>query len=173
MIPLLASNRANPHWNESKFLLVNSLNDSLIMNVMDFNDHRKDSELGAASFDLRSLNDDAEQEDLTAPVILGGKPRGVLKFDARFFPVLTPKKLADGSEEPLPESSKWCRPDCWSLCTLHVLRATTECSACRYWRRSSHASSGQRPRLPQDWIGLQSLCENLPQRPTDLQDPNL
>lgn len=102
----LSPTSVNPHWNESKFLLVNSLNDPLVMAVMDFNDHRKDSELGSAIFDLKTLNDDAEQEELTAPVMLGGKARGTVKFDLRFFPVIVPKKLADGSEEPLPESSR-------------------------------------------------------------------
>ena len=78
------------------------------MSIMDYNDHRKDSELGLATFDLRSLNDDPEQEDLTTSVLLAGKLRGTLKCDLRFFPVMTPKKLADGTEEPLPESSESC-----------------------------------------------------------------
>ena len=76
------------------------------MTVMDYNDHRKDSELGTATFDMKSLNEDPAQEDLTVPVLLAGKPRGILKLALRFFPVLAPKKLADGTEEPLPEFSK-------------------------------------------------------------------
>jgi hypothetical protein len=95
-----------PQWNESKFLLVNSLNEILTMDVYDYNDHRKDTELGSGSFDLQSLQDDAEQEDLVSEVMLGGKPRGTLKFDLRFFPVMKTVEGPDGTEEPLPESSE-------------------------------------------------------------------
>ena len=74
--------------------------------MYDYNDVRKDTDLGLASFDLKTLNDDAEQEDLVADVMLQGKPRGTIKFDLKFFPVLKPSKAEDGTEEPLPESSK-------------------------------------------------------------------
>jgi Ca2+-dependent lipid-binding protein len=74
---------------------------------MDYNQHRKDGELGTAVFDLKTLVEDPEQEEIAVPVLLGGKTRGTLKFDLRFFPVITPKKLADGYEEPLPESSEY------------------------------------------------------------------
>lgn len=97
----------NPHWNDTKFLLVNSLNESLNMTVMDYNDRRKDSELGAAVFDMKSLQEDPEQEELNTDVLLAGKARGSVKYTVKFFPVLTPKKLADGTEETLPESSAY------------------------------------------------------------------
>ena len=105
----------NPHWKESKFLLVNSLNDALSLDVIDYNDRRKDQAIGSAVFDLKSLNDDAEQEDLTAPVMLEGKQRGLVKVDLKFFPVMKPNKLADGTEEPLPESSGSSR-----RCQFHI-----------------------------------------------------
>lgn len=87
-------------------MLVNTLSDVLTLDLYDYNDHRKDADLGLASFDLKSLNDDAEQEDLVAEVLLQGKPRGTIKFDLKFFPVMKAQKAADGTEEPLPESSK-------------------------------------------------------------------
>lgn len=100
---------ANPRWNETKFLLVNTLSDVLTFDLYDYNDHRKDSDLGLASFDLQTLNDDPEQEDLVSEVLLQGKSRGTVKFDLKFFPVLKAEKAADGSdtEELLPESSNY------------------------------------------------------------------
>ncbi|KZT44501.1 tricalbin [Sistotremastrum suecicum HHB10207 ss-3] len=94
----------NPTWNETKFLLVNSLSEILTFSIMDHNDHRADSELGAASQDLSSLADDALQEGIEAKILKDGKDRGLLRFDLSFYPVLKPAKLADGTEEPLPET---------------------------------------------------------------------
>lgn len=87
-------------------MLVNNLSDVLTLDVYDYNDHRKDTDLGLATFDLKSLQEDAEQEDLVSDVLLQGKPRGTVKFDLKFFPVMKPAKAPDGTEEPLPESSK-------------------------------------------------------------------
>lgn len=56
------------------------------------------------TFDLKSLAADAEQENINGQILLQGKPRGFMKYDVRFFPVLQPKKLADGSDEVLPET---------------------------------------------------------------------
>jgi Ca2+-dependent lipid-binding protein len=51
------------------------------MNVMDYNEHRKDSNLGTATFALTKLREDAIQEGLTAPVTRDGKHKGELRFD--------------------------------------------------------------------------------------------
>lgn len=71
----------NPTWNETKFLLINSLTEVLYMNAMDYNDHRKDSDLGSATFELSKLQEDATLEGLVAPIIRDGKERGELRFD--------------------------------------------------------------------------------------------
>lgn len=47
---------------------------------MDHNDHRKDTELGAASFELSSLAEDAVKEGIVAKVLKDGKDRGSLNF---------------------------------------------------------------------------------------------
>lgn len=75
------------------------------MVVKDWNEHRPDSDLGTANFDLKTLVEDGQQEGKFADVMLDGKSRGTLKFDAVYCPVLKPTKLADGTEEPVPESS--------------------------------------------------------------------
>ena len=77
---------------------------------MDFNDHRKDTELGVANFDLASLQADAEQEDLKLPILKAGKTMGELRSSINFYPVLQPAKLADGTLDAVPETrSGICR----------------------------------------------------------------
>ncbi|KAI9462339.1 tricalbin [Lactarius psammicola] len=94
----------NPTWNETKFLLINRLTDNLVFTVMDYNEHRKDTELGASIFELGKLDEDATQEDLSLPLLKDGKERGELRFDVSYFPVLKPQVDESGVEE-LPESS--------------------------------------------------------------------
>ena len=48
---------------------------------MDHNDHRNDSELGSATFDLSSLVEDAVKEGVEAKILKDGKERGTLRFD--------------------------------------------------------------------------------------------
>ncbi|KAM0786716.1 hypothetical protein ACM66B_002158 [Microbotryomycetes sp. NB124-2] len=95
---------SSPRWKETLFILLNNLNETLSLRVMDWNEHRPDSELGTASFDLKSLNEDGQQEGVTGDVLFDGKARGQVKFDAIFYPVLVANKLADGTIEPIPET---------------------------------------------------------------------
>jgi Ca2+-dependent lipid-binding protein len=87
-------------------LLVNNLTESLIFTVWDYNDHRKNTELGQATFDLNKLNDDAVWEGQEVPIFMDGKDRGLLRFDVSFYPVLPPVITVEGAEEELPETSK-------------------------------------------------------------------
>lgn len=96
----------NPRWNETKYILLNNLNDMLSLNIKDWNEHRPDSDLGIVHFDLKSLLEDGQQENKLLDAILDGKPRGQLKIDAIYFPVLTPKKLVDGTLDVIPETSE-------------------------------------------------------------------
>ncbi|PCH33337.1 tricalbin [Wolfiporia cocos MD-104 SS10] len=95
----------NPTWMETKFLLVNSLADSLVLTVMDSNDHRKDHEVGTASFDMTKLREDAMYEGVELPVLKDGKERGMVRFDVSFYPVLKPEVDSGGKEE-IPQNSK-------------------------------------------------------------------
>lgn len=96
---------ANPSWNETQFILINSLADILNLTLWDQNDHRGDSDLGTVTQELATLSDDAEQEGIVGRVLQGGKDRGELRYDLSFFPVLKPQKAADGTMEPLPETA--------------------------------------------------------------------
>ncbi|OCH88587.1 tricalbin [Obba rivulosa] len=96
-------NTVNPSWSETKFILVNTLTESLILSLFDYNDHRKNTLLGSASFDMSKLREDATQEGIEAPILKDGKERGTLRFDVTYYPVLKPEVDAGGKEE-LPES---------------------------------------------------------------------
>ena len=90
---------------ETKFLLVNSLQESLVLNVMDYNDHRQNTLLGSASFGLDVLEQDATQEDISRPILKDGKDRGELRFEVNFYPVISLSKTSEGTVQKLPETS--------------------------------------------------------------------
>ncbi|KAF2032834.1 tricalbin [Setomelanomma holmii] len=95
---------ANPRWNETVNIIVTSLKDALTINLFDYNDIRKDKELGTATFALEQLETETDHENLHLEVMSGGRPRGILQADVRFFPVLQGTTLEDGTKEPPPES---------------------------------------------------------------------
>jgi Ca2+-dependent lipid-binding protein len=96
---------ANPKWNETKYVIVTSFNDTLTLNVFDFNEYRKDKELGSANFPLERIQELTEHENETLEVMANGKSRGALSADIRFFPVLEGQDLGEGKKGPPPESN--------------------------------------------------------------------
>ncbi|KAL2757592.1 hypothetical protein ACRALDRAFT_1039836 [Sodiomyces alcalophilus JCM 7366] len=96
---------SNPRWNETHYIIVTSYNDTLDIQVFDYNDFRKHKELGAASFPLERIEELNVHENEQLEVIADGKARGMVSADIHFFPVLGPIKLEDGREEPPPESN--------------------------------------------------------------------
>lgn len=95
----------NPRWNETHYIIISSFNDSLDIDVFDFNDFRKDKKLGVASFPLENLEEINEYENERLELKYDGKARGAVSCDIRFFPVLEETKLPDGTVEPPPESN--------------------------------------------------------------------
>jgi Ca2+-dependent lipid-binding protein len=95
---------ANPRWSETINVILTSTREPLTIQVMDYNEFRKDKSLGVATFDLEQLLTQSEFENQQLEVIAGGKPRGLVQADIRFFPVLEGHTLADGTVEPPPES---------------------------------------------------------------------
>ena len=95
----------NPRWNETVYVIITSLTDTLTVKVFDYNEYRKDKELGTASFALDRLEDISEHENLQLELMANGKQRGIVQTDVRYFPVLHGRKLEDGTEEPPPESN--------------------------------------------------------------------
>jgi Ca2+-dependent lipid-binding protein len=96
---------ANPRWNETLYIIITSFTDALTLQVYDWNEFRKDKELGTATFALDQIEQANEHENLQLEVLANGKPRGQLQADIRFFPVLEGSKLDDGTIEPPPESN--------------------------------------------------------------------
>ncbi|KAL5320922.1 hypothetical protein ACEPPN_011732 [Leptodophora sp. 'Broadleaf-Isolate-01'] len=96
---------ANPKWNETKYVIVTSFNDSLTLQLFDYNEYRKDKELGTATFPLERIQEVTEYENEQLEVMANGKARGILSSDIRFFPVLEGRDLPDGKKEPPPESN--------------------------------------------------------------------
>ena len=96
---------ANPRWNETVYVILTSLVDSLTLQVYDWNEYRKDKDLGTATFALDNLEQATEHENLQLEVMANGKARGVIQADVRFFPVLEGRTLEDGSMGAAPESN--------------------------------------------------------------------
>lgn len=96
---------ASPRWNETVYIILTSLVDALTLQVYDWNEYRKDKDLGTATFALDNLEQATEHENLQLEVMGNGKARGVIQADVRFFPVLEGRKLEDGSMEVAPESN--------------------------------------------------------------------
>ncbi|KAI0175987.1 tricalbin [Hypoxylon sp. FL1284] len=94
----------NPRWNETHYVIVTSFNDSLDLIIYDYNDFRKDKELGVASFPLERVEELGVYENERLEVIANGKARGVVNADIRFFPVLEATEH-DGTQEPPPETN--------------------------------------------------------------------
>ncbi|RDB28789.1 Uncharacterized protein PYUK71.03c [Hypsizygus marmoreus] len=82
------TNTYNPTWMETKFILINSLNESLMLNLWDYNDHRKNTLMSSVAFELSKLAEDATQEDIQSTLLKDGKERGELRYDVSFYPVL-------------------------------------------------------------------------------------
>ncbi|GAA5987383.1 hypothetical protein JCM10908_001933 [Rhodotorula pacifica] len=96
---------SSPRWEETKYILLNSLTETLNLSIMDFNERRNDSPMGTVTFDLKSLAEDGEQTGLLGEVIYNGQPRGRVTYDVNYYPVLKANKLPDGTIEPLPETT--------------------------------------------------------------------
>ncbi|EKM83486.1 hypothetical protein AGABI1DRAFT_88463 [Agaricus bisporus var. burnettii JB137-S8] len=95
------SNTYNPTWMETKFILINSLNESLMLHLWDYNDHRKNTLLGTSTFELSVLAEDSSHDGIISPLLKDGKDRGELRYDLEYYPVLEPE---EGSSD-VPESS--------------------------------------------------------------------
>ncbi|ODH23066.1 hypothetical protein ACO22_05420 [Paracoccidioides brasiliensis] len=96
---------ANPKWNETIYVIITSFTDSLTLQVYDWNEFRKDKELGVATFPLEPLEKEDEHENLTLEILSSGRRRGAIMVDIHFFPVLVGRKLESGEVEPAPESN--------------------------------------------------------------------
>lgn len=96
---------ANPRWNETVNVILTSLREPLTIQVYDWNEYRKDKELGVCTFNLEQLEKEPQHENLQLEVLAAGRARGLVQADVRFFPVMEGHKLEDGTVAPPPEST--------------------------------------------------------------------
>ncbi|KAI9309205.1 C2 domain-containing protein [Cunninghamella echinulata] len=94
----------SPTWNETHFVLINNLNESIFLQVMDKNTGRKDTQVGVACVELKELENENFLQGLNLTVLRNSKPVGELKADIRYLPVSKPVKKEDGTIEPPPET---------------------------------------------------------------------
>ncbi|KAI5950806.1 TCB1 [Candida jiufengensis] len=92
-----------PKWNETVYIPVASLSEPLTITVIDYNEFRKDRQVGAVQFDLEALIDKPEQPNLTAAFLRNNKPVGELRFGVKYMKALEPEKQADGAFQPPPD----------------------------------------------------------------------
>ncbi|KAN0064038.1 Tricalbin-2 [Thecaphora frezii] len=100
----IKTSTSSPQFKETRFLLLNNLNGMLTLSLLDYNEHRPDSNLGLAAFELKSLEEEPEQENISTPVMLDGKERGEVQYSLSYYPVLKPEIGEDGLPKPLPET---------------------------------------------------------------------
>ncbi|CAI4047638.1 Tcb3p SKDI_13G0660 [Saccharomyces kudriavzevii IFO 1802] len=97
----IKSDVKNPRWNETKYLLLNSLEQKLNLKCFDFNDVRKDTVIGDLQVDLADLLQNSVLENQTADLRSGTKSKGVLHYSLHWFPV-----KEDKSEEKAAERAR-------------------------------------------------------------------
>jgi Ca2+-dependent lipid-binding protein len=93
----------SPRWNETIYVIITSFSDALSIAAYDWNEYRKDKEMGVASFALDKLEQEPSHEGIYLEVQASGRHRGAIQADIRFFPVLEGRKNEAGEAEPAPE----------------------------------------------------------------------
>lgn len=100
----IKSDNKNPVWNETKYILINSLDQKLTMSCWDFNDVRKDQLIGSLEFDMNTLYQTPIIENTSDTLFIGSKNKGTLNYSIHYYPIIEkPKK--DIQKEALEEES--------------------------------------------------------------------
>lgn len=87
MLTSIKSDTKNPFWNETKYILVNDLNQKLMLSCYDFNDVRKDTLIGNVEVNLKDLLQTPVMDDMTSIVKHGSHSKGTLHYSMHWFPV--------------------------------------------------------------------------------------
>lgn len=93
----------SPRWNETIYVIITSYADALTIVPYDWNEYRKDKELGTATFALSKLEEEPSHEGIYLEVMASGRHRGAVQADIRFFPVLEGSETESGETAPPPE----------------------------------------------------------------------
>ncbi|AMD22088.1 HGL252Wp [Eremothecium sinecaudum] len=92
--------RNTPTWSETKYLMVNSLEQKLYLKCFNAAG-RKNNLIGEAVFELNELYQKSEQRGLVTDLKNNGKTKGALKYDLVWHPVIGKEKKPD-----IPKMSK-------------------------------------------------------------------
>lgn len=95
----------NPVWNETNIILINNLNEVVHMEIFDKDNVRKDRQLGKATFDLKTLEEEPLQDDVWCKVLRNEKERGAIRIRAAYFPIEKPLPAEEEGGEPIPVES--------------------------------------------------------------------
>ena len=81
----------NPVWDETLYVLVNSLDQKLTVSCYDFNNVRRDELIGSFEVNLNDFLQDPVLDNATSDLKSGPKVRGSLNYSMHWFPVIDPK----------------------------------------------------------------------------------
>lgn len=101
----IKSDIKNPTWHETKYLLVNTLNQKLSLTCFDFNDVRKDTLIGSIDVDLNELYQTPSIENKTSELLIGSKSRGFLNYSLNWYPMIRDEKKG-ATQEPTEISTE-------------------------------------------------------------------
>ncbi|QLG73085.1 hypothetical protein HG535_0E01690 [Zygotorulaspora mrakii] len=104
MLTSIKSNIKDPVWNETKYILLNDLNQRITLSCFDFNDARKDTLIGNAEVNLKQLTQDPVMTDLTTELKHGTHTKGRLNYSMHWFPVI--QKTPDESSDAIKYQNK-------------------------------------------------------------------
>lgn len=91
----------DPNWGETKYILVNSLDQALNFELFDFNINKKKGELHSThEFDLNELLQKDSHFNLEKQLNVAGKKKATIVYDIRWFPALD-KHNSNTDEENL------------------------------------------------------------------------
>jgi Ca2+-dependent lipid-binding protein len=99
-------NTGHPRWQEQRWILLNTVTDSLSFSIFDYNELRADSLLGTVKCDLSTLMEESELQNQIGKIRHEGRDRGEIQYSLAFYPVLTPKQLGDGTVQEPDEDVK-------------------------------------------------------------------
>lgn len=99
-------NTAHPRWQEQRWILLNTVADTLSLQIYDYNEHRVDSLLGTVKCDLSTLLQDMERPNQVGKIQHEGRDRGEILYSIVFYPVVQPKQLEDGTIEDVDANIK-------------------------------------------------------------------
>ena len=73
---------------ETKFIVLKSLDDNLVLSLFNHHAHRKHNLLGASRYQLSKLREVTSEGGLVLPLFKRNKVRGELLVDVIFYPIL-------------------------------------------------------------------------------------